>query len=91
MSENNSTIPAYGRKTGTLPGDEVILIRGGRGRGPETGYGFEREVRAKYLGGDEINVICELLEDDPHGGSPNKAGETGVWHGESFIRQLSSE
>lgn len=77
----------YVRDSGISPGDEVVLIRGGRGRGPETGHGFEREVRAKYLGGDSANVFCELLEDDPHGIAPNKAGETGLWHGDSFLRR----
>lgn len=86
----SSAPPAYTRSSGIKPGDEVILIRGSRGRGPETGYGFERKVRARYLGGDEINVICELLEDDPHGGMPNKVGERGVWHGDSFLQRLSA-
>jgi len=27
-------------------GDEVVLIRGSRGRGPESGPGFERRLRA---------------------------------------------
>ncbi len=79
----------YVRSNGIAPGDEVILVRGSRGRGPETGPGFERKVRAKYLGGDAVNVFCELLEDDPHGGAPTKAGETGMWHGDSFIQRLS--
>ncbi len=82
-------IPRFVRSTGIQPGQDVILIRGSRGRGPETGPGFEREVRARYLGGDELNIICELLQDDPHGGIPTKAGEIGCWHGESFIKALS--
>lgn len=81
-------IPFFARNSGIQPGQEVVLVRGSRGRGPESGPGFEREVRARYLGGDEVNIFCELLEDDPHGGAPNRTGEVGCWHGESFIRQL---
>ena len=79
----------YVRSSGIAPGDDVSLVRGSRGRGPETGSGFERKVRAKYLGGDAVNVICALLEDDPHGGAPNNAGEIGVWHGDSFLERLT--
>lgn len=86
MREDSPDIQPFVRASGIRPGDEVVLVRGSRGRGPETGPGYEREVRARYLGGDELNVICELLEDDPNGGSPTKTGETGCWHGESFIR-----
>lgn len=79
----------YTRPDGIVPGDEVVLVRGGRGRGPETGPGFEREVRARYLGGSRHEVHCELLEADPHATvKPDRAGETGIWHGESFIRPI---
>ena len=87
MQQNIFDIPPFERSNGIRPGDEVILVRGSRGRGPETGPGFEREVRARYLGGDAVNVICQLLEDDPHGGIPTRAGEIGCWHGDSFIKR----
>lgn len=83
-------VAPYKRPDGIQVGDEVVLIRGSRGRGPETGPGFEREVRARYLGGNgPLDVVCELLEDDPNATTlPFRAGETGVWHGESFIRPI---
>lgn len=79
------------RPDGIRPGDEVVLVRGSRGRGPESGPGYERQVRARYLGGQNGMVQCELLEDDPNAGTaPFKAGEVGWWHGESFIRPVAT-
>lgn len=67
-------------------GDEVVLIRGSRGRGPESGPGFERRLRAKYVGARKNMVRCVLLEDDPNAtGKPFKAGEAGWWHGRLFV------
>ena len=61
-------------------GDEVVLTRGGRGRGPASGPGYERQVRARYLGARGHQVFCALIEDDPNGVvSPFRAGETGWW------------
>lgn len=72
-------------------GEEVILIRGNAWRGPESGPGFGREVKARYLGSDGEVVECMLLEDDPHAvTAPIKAGEIGWWHGRSFIRSLQT-
>lgn len=48
-------------------GDEVVLIRGSRGRGPESGPGFERRLRAKYVGARKNMVRCVLLESPQHG------------------------
>lgn len=66
-------------------GQEVTLIRGSRGR--PTGPGCERLVRARLDSIDAVgNVCCTLLEDDPLATvSPNKAGESGQWHGMSFL------
>ncbi len=76
----------YVRPSGIQPGDAVWLIRGSRGRGPGSGPGHERRVRARYLGGDAYNVVCELLEEDPVAVSaPLHKGGIGVWHGESFL------
>jgi hypothetical protein len=83
----------YQRADGIKVGDEVILIRGSRGRGPDSGPGFERQVRARYLGGNgPLDLKCELLEDDPHATvAPFKAGEVGIWHGESFIKPVHKQ
>jgi hypothetical protein len=79
----------YQRADGIKVGDEVVLVRGARGRGPESGPGCERAIRALYVGGNRFNVYCELLEDDPHATvAPFKSGERGLWHGYSFIRAL---
>lgn len=81
---------AYQREDGIMVGDEVILTRGSRGRGPESGSGFERDIRARYIGGDQHNVRCILLEDDPNATvAPFKAGEAGTWNGYSFIRPIA--
>lgn len=68
----------------TSPGQyEVLILRGNPDRGPETGPGFGRKVRAQFLNdfdSRQIGVKCRLLEDDPHGiGKPDKAGEEGWW------------
>lgn len=79
----------YTRSSGIRPGDEVTLIRGSRGRGPDSGPGYERKVKARYVAGDAFNVVCELLEDDPDATTaPFRRGERGLWHGESFVRPL---
>ncbi|WP_126447979.1 hypothetical protein [Sulfuricystis multivorans] len=81
-------IAPHERPDGIKPGDEVILRRGSCGRGPETGPGYGRDVRARYLDGNEFYVFCELLEDDPGASVPPfKAGEEGCWH-YSAIRNL---
>ncbi|GIK74550.1 MAG: hypothetical protein BroJett021_35380 [Chloroflexota bacterium] len=69
-------------------GDEVTLIRGSRGRGAESGPGFERRLRARYVGARKNMVRCILLEDDPHATvPPYKAGDAGWWHGRSFVEK----
>lgn len=79
----------YQRPDGIKPGDEVTLIRGRRGRGPESGPGFQRKLRARYISGDRFHVCCTLLEDDPDATvAPYKAGEDGYWHGASFIEPI---
>jgi aromatic ring-cleaving dioxygenase len=68
-------------------GQEVILIRGGRGR--TTGPGCERKVRARLNSIDPMgNVLCTLLENDSLATTyPHKAGECGNWSGLSFLSQ----
>ena len=67
-------------------GEEVVLVRGSRGRGPESGPGFERRIRAQFLGVENGVIHCMLLEDDPNADTPPfKAGEEGWWHGASFL------
>jgi hypothetical protein len=73
-------------------GDEVILTRGSRGRGPDSGPGFERELRARYIGARGNTVYCELLEDDPFATvAPFRKGGRGHWHGRSFIRSKEKQ
>ena len=68
-----------------VAGQEVALIRGGRGR--TTGPGCERKVRARLGSIDPMgNVRCTLLEDDPLATtSPYKVGESCNWYGLSFL------
>lgn len=65
-------------------GQEIILVRGSRGR--VDGPGRERRVRARLVSATTTNVHAVLLEDDPLATTaPYKAGEAGVWHGLSFL------
>lgn len=77
--------PAWRGLTRNLhAGQEIVLVRGSRGR--PYGPGCERRVRARLVSATPYNVIAELLEDDPDATTrPTKAGEQGVWHGLSFI------
>lgn len=71
-----------------LVGKEITLIRGSRGR--TRGPGMEREVRAMLDAVEGGMVFATLLEDDPLATvKPHKAGESGVWHGRSFVKQLA--
>ena len=68
-------------------GEEVVLIRGSRGRPLGSGPGHERCLRARLDAFQAGTVYCTLLEDDPNATvAPFKSGESGVWHGLSFIR-----
>lgn len=72
-----------------LLGEEIRLRRGGRGR--TVGPGCERLVRARLDRLDGHNVFATLLEDDPLATTdPKRTGESGVWHGLSFIDNLTS-
>ncbi len=64
-----------------LIGLPVIVKRGNPDRGPGTGPGYGRNVRAQICRVvDAHRMECELLEDDPGAvGVPCKAGERGVW------------
>lgn len=70
-----------------LMGKEIGLRRGSRSR--SLGPGCERIVRARL---DKVEYECvhaTLLDDDPLATiGPMKAGESGVWHGLSFIAQM---
>lgn len=67
-----------------ITGQEIVLVRGARGR--VAGIGCERRVRARLISASPYEVHAVLLEDDAlAGASPKKAGEAGVWHGLSFI------
>lgn len=67
-----------------LVGQEVVLLRGSRGR--LDAMGRERRVRARLDDANAHMIHATLLEDDPHASSPPfKAGETGSWHGLSFV------
>lgn len=69
-------------------GMEIKLIRGSRGR--TQGPGMEREVRAVLDGVENGMVFATLLEDDPMATvKPTKAGDSGVWHGLSFVKGLA--
>ncbi len=74
-------------------GDEVTLLRGSKGRPAGlVGSGCERRVRARLDSIDaSMNVFCTLLEDDPMATvHPTMAGESGCWHGLSFLFQGSN-
>lgn len=63
-------------------GIPVLIERGNPSRGPETGPGHGRMVKAKIVGFGEVGhqIYCQLLEDDPHAvGGPTRAGEEGFW------------
>lgn len=69
-------------------GQEIVLLRGSRGR--SNGPGHERRVRARLVSASPSIVEAVLLEDDIAAtNAPTKAGETGVWHGLSFITEKS--
>jgi hypothetical protein len=63
-----------------LVGMPVTLHRGNPGRGPESGPGYGRKVKARIIGLVGSRVECELAEDDPNAvGSPCRVGESGAW------------
>lgn len=67
-----------------LVGQEVVLLRGSHGR--LDGMGRERRVRARLDGANAHMIHATLLEDDAYASSPPfKAGESGGWHGLSFV------
>ena len=65
-------------------GREIQLCRDSRGR--MSGPGSERLVRARLDRVDGHLVHATLLEDDPLATTaPHRVGESGCWHGLSFI------
>jgi hypothetical protein len=67
-----------------MAGQVITLLRGSRTR--NTGPGCLRRVRATLLSASPGNLHAVLLEDDPLATArPNKTGESGTWHGLSFI------
>lgn len=81
--------PAWRGATSRLrAGQEIVLVRGSRGR--SSGPGCERSVRARLMSATPYNVHAVLLDDDPLAATaPYKAGEVGVWHGLSFLSQMA--
>lgn len=77
-------LPAQPHPLASLVGREVRIVRGSPSR--LTAPGHERRVRARLDRVDGEVVFATLLEDDPAATvSPFKAGETGAWHGLSFV------
>lgn len=75
-------------KLQALLGQEFRLRRGSRGR--TVGEGCDRIVRARLDRVENQMVFATLLEDDPLAtAAPKKTGESGIWHGLSFIDNLS--
>ena len=69
----------------------VEIERGNPDRGPETGPGFGRRVRALLLRCDGHQVLCRLMQDDPHSvAPPSRAGQEDWWEA-SQIRWLASD
>lgn len=63
-------------------GRVVHIQRGNPLRGPDTGAGYGRLVKARIVGFGENahDVRCTLLEDDGNSvGGPSKQGEEGQW------------
>lgn len=58
----------------------VEIERGNPERGPGTGAGFGRRVPALLLRCEGRQVLCRLVQDDPHGvAEPSRAGQEGWW------------
>lgn len=70
-----------------LIGKEVLIIRGSRGK--SSGPGRERAVRCMLDAVDGQMVHATLLEDDPDATvAPWRCGDSGTWHGRSFVHLL---
>lgn len=73
-----------------LIGKEVLIIRGSRGK--TDGPGRERAVRCMLDAVDGQMVHATLLEDDPDATvAPRNCGDSGTWHGHSFVRPLQED
>lgn len=73
-----------------LLGQEVLIIRGSRGK--TDGPGRERAVRCMLDAVEGQMVHATLLEDDPDATvAPWRCGDTGTWHGRSFVRPLQED
>lgn len=76
--------PPRDERLAAMLGREIQLCRGSRGR--MSGPGSERLVRARLDRVDGQVVHATLLEDDPLATTaPHRVGESGYWHGLSFI------
>lgn len=72
-----------------LIGKEVLIIRGSRGK--SSGPGRERAVRCMLDAVDGQMVHATLLEDDQDATcAPWHCGDSGTWHGHSFVRPLQA-
>lgn len=73
-----------------LIGKEVLIIRGSRGK--TDGPGRERAVRCMLDAVDGQMVHATLLEDDHDATcAPWHCGDSGTWHGHSFVRPLQED
>ena len=73
-----------------LIGKEVLIIRGSRGK--TDGPGRERAVRCMLDAVDGQMVHATLLgEDQDATCAPWHCGDSGTWHGHSFVRPLQED
>ncbi|WP_313315387.1 hypothetical protein [Pulveribacter sp.] len=69
----------------------VEIERGNPERGPATGAGFGRRVPALLLRCEGHQVLCRLVQDDPHAvAAPSRAGQEGWWEARQ-IRWLAGD
>jgi len=62
-------------------GDKVLILRGSPGRGPETGPGYGRRVRATLIGARGNQIRARLDQDDPGSAFADLShrGDVGWW------------
>lgn len=80
--------PPVDERIVALLGQPITLHRGSRSR--TSGPGCNRFVSARLDRVEGIMVFATLLQDDPMAGTaPYKSGESGMWHGLSFVKELA--
>lgn len=71
-----------------LLGKAIVLVRGSSSR--LSGPGCKRQVSARLNRVEGGMVFATLLQDDPLAATPPyKSGESGIWHGLSFVKELA--